>query len=36
MAYISQDKFRNMVIPLPPYNEQMRIVKRINEVLSVV
>lgn len=36
MAYISQDKFRNMVIPLPPYNEQVRIVKRINEVLSVV
>lgn len=36
MAYISQDKFRNMVMPLPPLAEQKRIVHRINEILSIV
>lgn len=33
MAYISQDKFRNMIIPLPPYNEQIRIIEFIDKLI---
>ena len=36
MAYISQDKIRNMVMPLPPYAEQKRITCKIDEVLSYI
>lgn len=33
MAYISQEKFRNMIIPLPPYNEQIRIIEFIDKLI---
>ena len=36
MAYVSQDKIRNMIIPLPPYEEQIRIADTISEALSVI
>lgn len=35
MAYISQDKIRNMLIPLPPIAEQRRIVEKIDVLLNV-
>ena len=35
MAYISQDKIRNMLIPLPPIAEQRRIVEKIDALLDV-
>ena len=36
MAYVSQDKIRNMIIPLPPYEEQIRIADTIDKALSVI
>lgn len=33
MGYISQEKMRNMIIPLPPLSEQKRIVAKIEELL---
>ena len=36
MAYISQDKIRRMVIPLPPYEEQIRIVNTINIFMQTI
>ena len=36
MAYVSQDKIRNMLMPLPPYEEQLRITKRIDEINSII
>ena len=32
LAYISQEKYRRMLIPLPPLNEQYRIANRISEL----
>ena len=32
LAYISQEKYKRMLFPLPPLNEQHRIVKRISEL----
>ncbi|MBQ9221816.1 restriction endonuclease subunit S [Succinivibrio sp.] len=36
MGYISQDKMRNMIIPLPPLAEQKRIVAKIEELLPFI
>ncbi len=34
ISYISQDKYRDMLIPLPPLSEQKRIVDRIEQILE--
>ena len=31
---ISREKIVNFIVPLPPYNEQQRIVKRLKKVLE--
>ena len=36
MAYVSQDKIRNMLIPLPPYEEQKRITMTIDEMMQIM
>ena len=36
MAYISQDKTAKMVIPFPPYNEQVRIVDKIDRIMDLI
>lgn len=36
MAYISQDKIRNMLIPLPPFNEQKRIVESLETMMKLL
>jgi len=36
MAYISQDRTRNLTIPLPPLAEQKRIAQVLDEVLKVI
>lgn len=36
IKYISRDKFENLLIPLPPLNEQKRIVVKIEELLSKI
>ena len=36
MAYISQDKTAKMVIPFPPYNEQVRIVDKIDMIMDLI
>ena len=36
MAYISQDKIRNMLIPLPPIAEQKRIVEKLEAMMELL
>ena len=36
MAYVSQDKIRNMLIPLPPYEEQLRITSKLDELFKII
>ncbi len=36
MAYVSQEKIRSMIIPLPPLAEQKRIVETLNKALIVI
>ncbi len=36
MAYISQDRIRNMPIPFPPLAEQKRIVERVEEIFRLL
>lgn len=35
IPYISQDKYRNLLIPLPPLAEQHRIVEKIDQLLPL-